>query len=118
MADFFRDCRHGLSALRRSPVFTTVAILSLALGIGASTAIFSLLDRVMFRMMPVGEPGRLVEITRFHPPYGHANMGGFMPDPTHAHGIVQLALSSMATGESRWRRRRRRISVRASMMCW
>src|SRR5580700_10019881 len=70
LEDFIRDSRYGLRTLRRSPVFTGVAILSLALGIGANTAIFSLMDRVMFRMMPVRQPERLVQITRFHPPYG------------------------------------------------
>jgi predicted permease len=68
--DFIQDSRYGLRTLRRSPVFTSVAILSLALGIGANTAIFSLMDRVMFRMMPVRHPEQLVQITRFHPPYG------------------------------------------------
>jgi len=74
LEDFFRDCRYGLRTLWRSPVFTSVAILSLAFGIGANTAIFSLMDRVMFRMMPVREPERLVQITRFHPPYGRSHM--------------------------------------------
>jgi len=46
--------------LRRSPVFTIVAVASLALGISANTAIFSLLNQVMFRMLPVREPERLV----------------------------------------------------------
>src|ERR1700722_19409181 len=46
--DFIRDSRYGVRTLRRSPVFTSVAILSLALGIGANTAIFSLMDRLMF----------------------------------------------------------------------
>jgi predicted permease len=72
--DFLRDCGYGLRVLKRSPVFTTVAILSLALGIGAGTAIFSLVDRVMFRMLPVREPRRLVQITRFHPPYGPSHV--------------------------------------------
>ena len=72
--DFVRDCRYGLRMLRRSPVFTSVAILSLALGIGACTAIFSLMDRVMFRMLPVRQPERLVQIARFHPPYGRGAM--------------------------------------------
>jgi hypothetical protein len=68
--DFIQDCRYGLRVLGRSPAFTGVAILSLALGIGAATAIFSVMDRVMFRMMTVRQPERLVQITRFHPPYG------------------------------------------------
>jgi predicted permease len=70
LEDFIRDCRYGLRVLGHSPLFTIVAILSLALGIGANTAIFSLMDRVVFRMMPVRHPERLVQITRFHPPYG------------------------------------------------
>ncbi len=74
LEDFMRDCRYGLRMLRRSPVFTSIAILSLALGIGACTAIFSLMDRVMFRMLPVHAPERLVQITRFHPPYGRTSM--------------------------------------------
>ncbi len=74
LEDFVQDCRYGLRLLRRSPAFTFVAIFSLALGIGGGTAIFSLMDRVMFRMLPVRQPERLVQITRFHPPYGPANI--------------------------------------------
>ncbi len=60
MEDVWKDILYGLRALRRSPVFTTAAVLSLALGIGANTAIFSLLDQVVFRSLPVTEPERLV----------------------------------------------------------
>src|SRR5712692_5817047 len=56
----WNDFRFGLRTLRRSPVFTSVAILSLALGMGANTAIFSLLSQVMFRLLPVADPERLV----------------------------------------------------------
>src|SRR5262249_50057669 len=55
-----RDIRYSLRTLRRSPGFTTVAVLSLAIGIGANTAIFSLLDKVVLKMLPVREPERLV----------------------------------------------------------
>lgn len=64
LADFFRDTRHGIRLLGRSPFFTAFAIASLALGIGANTAIFSLMDAVMLRMMPVHEPGRLVQFVK------------------------------------------------------
>jgi putative ABC transport system permease protein len=56
----WNDIRFGLRTLRRSPIFTAVAVLSLALGIGANTSIFSLLSQVMFRLLPVAEPERLV----------------------------------------------------------
>jgi predicted permease len=51
-----RDARYGLRALRRAPVFVTVAIVSLALGIGANAAIFQLIDTVRFRSLPVADP--------------------------------------------------------------
>jgi predicted permease len=59
-----QDVRYGLRQLRRSPGFTAVVALSLALGIGANTAIFSLIDAVMLKTLPVREPGRLVLINR------------------------------------------------------
>jgi putative ABC transport system permease protein len=57
-----QDIRFGLRLLGRTPVITTVAILSLALGIGANTAIFSLIDTVMLRMLPVQKPEELMQV--------------------------------------------------------
>src|SRR5512133_2871394 len=57
-----RDFLFALRSLGRSPMLAAVAVLSLALGIGANTAIFSLIDQVLLRMLPVEDPGSLVRI--------------------------------------------------------
>src|SRR5579863_817019 len=54
------DLRFALRTLARSPLFTAVAVLSLALGIGANTSIFSLLDQVLYRSLPVRDPRSLI----------------------------------------------------------
>ena len=64
LSDLGQDLRYALRMLRRSPAFASAAILSLALGIGANVAIFTLINTVMLRTLPVREPGRLVQITR------------------------------------------------------
>ena len=56
MARFLFDLRFALRNLRRSPLFTVVAVASLALGIGANTAIFTLIDQLMLRLLPVTDP--------------------------------------------------------------
>ena len=58
--DFLQDVAYGARSLLRTRVLTSVAVLSLALGIGANTAIFSLLDAVLLRSLPVSDPGKLV----------------------------------------------------------
>jgi putative ABC transport system permease protein len=58
----FHDLRYALRALRRSPGFAAAAILSLALGIGANTAIFSLIDAVMLESLPVQHPEQLLQV--------------------------------------------------------
>ncbi|HEV8039268.1 MAG TPA: ABC transporter permease [Bryobacteraceae bacterium] len=60
--DFWQDIRHGARLLKRSPGFFTAATLSLALGIGANTAIFQLLDAVRLRLLPVAHPEQLAEL--------------------------------------------------------
>jgi len=60
MADFFRDLKHSLRMFRQTPGFTIAAVAALTLGIGANTAIFSLVDSLVLRPLPVAEPQRMV----------------------------------------------------------
>src|SRR6266851_8179251 len=60
--DLANDLGYAFRLLRRSPGFTTMAVVSLALGIGANTAIFTLIDAVMLRWLPVRSPNELVSV--------------------------------------------------------
>ena len=60
MSGFWRDVRHAARALRKNPGFALVVVLTLGLGIGANAAIFSLMDQVLLRRLPVRSPGELI----------------------------------------------------------
>jgi hypothetical protein len=79
-----QDLRYGARLLARSPGFTAVAVLSLALGIGANTAIFGLLDKIAWRMLPVPEPGRIAD-----------GRSGGSQQARHAEGACELHLYSI-----------------------
>lgn len=67
---FVRDLRYGLRSLMQSPGFALTAILTLALGVGANTAVFSVMDAVLLRSLPVNDPSRLVYLRTSNAPRG------------------------------------------------
>jgi putative ABC transport system permease protein len=77
MKHLARDLRYAVRGLTRSPLFTSVALLSIALGIGANTAIFTLVDEVLLRRLPVKDPQQLVLFNGARNHYG-SNSGGNM----------------------------------------
>jgi predicted permease len=78
------DLRLAIRGLRRNPLFASVAILSLALGIGANTAIFTLIDQILLRKLPVAAPEQLVMLYQ-QGPHSGSNMGSRM----HSYPIYQ-----------------------------
>lgn len=64
MQQFWQDLRYGMRLLIKNPGFTFVAVITLSLGIGGNIAIFSLINAVMLRPLPVQHPERLIQITR------------------------------------------------------
>src|SRR4051794_10329918 len=67
MADFYRDLKHSIRLLRQTPGFTLVAIAALTLGIGANTAIFSVVNSVLLKPLPFPDPDRIVTILNVSP---------------------------------------------------
>ncbi len=80
MTTLFQDVRYGLRLLWKSPGFTIVAMLSLALGVGANTAIFSIVNAVLLRSLPFSHPDRLVKIVANNRGVGAQDIGLSVPE--------------------------------------
>src|SRR5580704_6130216 len=103
LENLLQDIRYGLRTLRRSPGFTVTAVLTLGLGIGACTAVFSLVNAVLIRSLPYGEPERLVNLytpnPRFNVPpevFG-PSYGDFFDIKQRAHSFQAMTLFGQAT---------------------
>ena len=106
-ADLLQDVRYGLRTLAKNPAFTAIAIVALALGIGANSAIFSVVDAVLLRPLPFKNPGQLVML------WDNATHLGFPRDtPSPAMTIKAgpsvrsplMPISSTAWGRTMWSR--------------
>jgi len=90
------DLRYALRMLRKQPIFTTVAVMTLALGIGANTAIFSLLYQILLRPLPYGQADRLVMVWNSYPGSNLLQASVSIPDfidrKTQAHSLEDAAL--------------------------
>jgi hypothetical protein len=80
LADFRQDFRRGSKLLRKSPGFTLTAVLTLALGIGATSAIFSVLHAIVLKPLPFPNPGQLVWIQEVN-----QRDGRIRPPPVEVH---------------------------------
>src|ERR1700683_2289732 len=96
-----QDIRFALRMLRKNPGFAVVAVITLALGIGANTAIFSIVDAVLLRSLPFRDPNRLVAISETHPSIPEigaavADFGDWQKESHSFEGLAAYNLTSFA----------------------
>src|SRR2546423_2055363 len=93
--DFFMDVRYGLRMLRKNPGFAAVAVLTLALGIGVNTAIFSIVESVLLRPLPFHDPDQLFAVWTIAKEQGADRAGTSMPEfedyQSQSHSFEYLA---------------------------
>ena len=103
-SDTRQDVKHAIRGLRRAPAFTAIALLTLALGIGANTAIFSVINGVLLRPLPFPEPGQLVFLWNTHDhgelePLGPGRMLDFRAESTSFSSLAGIShMSFTLTG--------------------
>src|SRR5579864_4254019 len=99
LESFFADVRYAARMLRKSPGFTAIAILTIALGIGATTAIFSVVDATLLHPLPYPHPGQLVSVVDELPGVGAQDVRMSVPEwhDLHRSGIFEY-ISPRAVG--------------------
>src|SRR4051812_28646880 len=93
MADLWQDLRHAFRSLRKAPGFAGAAIIVMALGIGANTAIFSVVNTVLLQPLPFADPSRVVDVWHVPPPKSFPGMTRFSVSPANYFDWAKMSQS-------------------------